>query len=263
MDLPVTFAHTFCGEYGWISVFIIETQKYLGLRDDELPSKTPKLIPMLVEKAAGGLVEEGAKLGKTREAEVMASMLTEGKNETMENVWTRCAYLYTLESFLYKQLNMAMRLVGDKRNENTWKSKIPTLGPFCLLFWDDPFNRGLCLNKVLYRGAELTQEQIDKYRDASNNKDEYGSFQAFSSCTRNRQKADQFANSLFILNIEFAFVTDLSQFSQYPDEEEEIITPGVCFRVQSVEFDSRNHKHIIYLILRQRFSGEYDDCLQC
>jgi hypothetical protein len=152
-----------------------------------------------------------------------------------------------------------MRLVGDKDNEGTWQGKIATLGPFCLLFWDDPFNRTLSRNVILYRGSQLIAAQMEKYFGALNNKDEYGSFQSFTSCSRNRAKADQFGNCLFIMKVDFAFITDISPLSEYPGEEEEVITPGVCFRVPNIQFDREKTKHIIYLNLRQRFSGEHND----
>jgi hypothetical protein len=262
VDLPVSFERSFAGEYGWISPFVIEVKKYLGLEENEIPSKKPEIIPMLVERAALGIIEEGAHVGKSREAEKVAEMLIERKDTTAEEVWKCCAHLYSLESFLYKNLNEAMRLVGDNENENVWRSKISTLGPFCLLFWDDPFNRTLTLNRILYRGAELKPEKMVKYHDAVNNQDEYGSFQAFTSCSRNRHVAELYGNCLFIMNVEFAFINDISMLSRYPEEEEVIITPGVCFRVRDVQYDHVSDKYIIHLNLRQRFSGECDACLQ-
>jgi hypothetical protein len=186
-------------------------------------------------------------------------MLREKKNESMEDVWQCCAYLYSLESFLYKTLNAAMRLVGSKEDEQIWRRKVRTLGPFCLLLWDDPFNKKVKTDIELYRGANLNPEQIANYEEMAKNKDEYGSFQGFSSCSRNRAKAEQFGNTLFIMKVLFAFIADLSPLSEYSEEEEELVTPGVCFRVERVEFDRKTNKHLIYLQLRQRFSGKQEN----
>ncbi|CAF3334318.1 unnamed protein product [Rotaria socialis] len=253
VDLPVSSGRTFGGLYGWVSPFVIEVRRDLGLHPEELPTKKPDMIPMLVEKAALGIIEEGKYLQKQREAEHLANMLKAKKNEAMKEVWKCCAYLYSLESFLYKTLNAAMRLVGDKEHEQVWRSKIRTLGPFCLLLWDDPFNEKVTTNKTLYRGADLKPEQITKYEDMAKNPNEYRSFQAFTSCSRNRQKAEEFGNTLFIMEVLFAFIADLSPLSEYTQEEEELITPGVCFCVESVEFDRKTNKHFIHLKLRQRF----------
>jgi hypothetical protein len=259
MDLPVASGRSFGGQYGWVSPFVVEVRRDLGLQPEELPSKKPDMIPMLVEKAAQGIIKEGKHIEKQKEAEHLANMLREKKNESMEDVWQCCAYLYSLESFLYKTLNAAMRLVGSKEHEQVWRSKVRTLGPFCLLLWDDPFNKKVKTDIELYRGANLNPEQIANYEEMAKNKDEYGSFQGFSSCSRNRAKAEQFGNTLFIMKVLFAFIADLSPLSEYSEEEEELVTPGVCFRVERVEFDRKTNKHLIYLQLRQRFSGKQEN----
>ncbi|CAF4714431.1 unnamed protein product [Rotaria sp. Silwood2] len=158
VDLPVTTGRSFGGEYGWVSPFIIEVRRDLKLEPDELPSKKPDIIPILVEKAAEGIIKEGKHIGKEQEAKELANMLREQKDNGIEQVWKRCAYIYSLESFLYKTLNTTMRLVGDKDHEHVWRSKVRTLGPFCLLLWDDPFNKKAKTNKTLYRGANLNGE---------------------------------------------------------------------------------------------------------
>ncbi|CAF3883565.1 unnamed protein product [Rotaria sp. Silwood2] len=256
VDLPVSSGRSFGGQYGWISPFVVEVRRNLGLKIDELPSKKPTMIPMLVEKAACGIIEEGKYLKKEREAEKMANMLREKKNQDMKEVWKCCAYLYSLESFLYKTLNAAMRLVGDEQHENVWRSKIRTLGPFCLLLWDDPINIKAKTKTTLYRGAELKPEQIATYEEMAKDSDKCGSFQAFSSCSQNREKAEEFGNTLFIMELKGAFTADLRELSEYPNEEEELITPGVCFNVKKVEFDRKTNKHVIYLRLYQNYENE-------
>ncbi|CAF2822010.1 unnamed protein product [Rotaria sp. Silwood2] len=256
VDLPVTTGRSFGGEYGWVSPFIIEVRIDLKLEPEELPSKKPEMIPMLVDKAAEGIIKEGEYIRKEKEAKELANMLKEEKNQGIEEVWKCCAYIYSLESFIYKTLNAAMRLVGDKDHENVWRSKVRTLGPFCLLLWDDPFNKEAKTKKTLYRGAKLTGEQIAKYEEMAKDSKMYGSFQAFTSCSRNRKKAEKFGNTLFIMEIVVAFTADLANLSEYPNEEEELIAPGVSFWVTKVKFDRNINKHLISLKLRQRFSSE-------
>ena len=254
VDLPVSTGRSFGGQYGWVSPFIIEFRRSLKLKPEQLPSTQPDLIPMLVDKAAEGIIEEGKRIRKKEEALKMASMLREKKHQGIKEVWKCCAYLYSLESFLYKTINATMRLVGDQEHNDAWKSKVPTLGPFCLLLWDDPLNKKAKTNKTMYRGANLNTEQIAKYENMVKDQDMYGSFQAFTSCSRNRKKAEKFGNALFIMDLVVAFTADLEKFTEYPDEEEELVMPGVCFRVTKVEYDGK--KHLIYLKLRQRFASE-------
>ena len=256
VDTPVRGKRPFGGEYGWVSPFIMEVRKDLSLKAEQLPSKDASLIPILIEKATEGLIEEGKQIGKPREATHLANELLKMKGKKMKEVWQCCAYLYSLEGFLYKKLNEAMRLVGDGEKEEVWRSKVQTLGPFGLLLWDDPFNTRVKRDITLYRGATLSEEQIASYAEMAKSPKEFRSFQAYTSCSRNRQKAEQFGNALFILEVLFAFTADLSPLSEYPDEEEELLTPGVCFNVKRFEFDKDTEKYLICLKLRQRFSSK-------
>ncbi|CAF3872560.1 unnamed protein product [Rotaria sp. Silwood1] len=256
MDVPIASTHSFGGQYGWISPFVIEVRRDLDLQSDELPSKKKNIIPMLVEKAACGIIEEGKHIGKQQEAEYLANMLRKQKKKRMEEVWQCCVYLYSLESFLYKTLNTTMRLVGDKEHEQVWRSKIHTLGPFCLLLWDDPINKRMKIKTMLYRGANLKPEHIATYKEMAQHPNKYRSFQAFISCSRNRQKATELGNTLLIMDVLYGFTADLRGLSEYPDEEEELITPGVCFCVRRVEFDCTTNKHFIHMELRQIWSGK-------
>ncbi|CAF5184713.1 unnamed protein product, partial [Rotaria sp. Silwood1] len=140
---------------------------------------------MLVDKAAEGIITERKYIRKEEEAKELANMLKEKKNQGIEEVWEYCAYIYSLESFLYKTLNATMRLVGDKDHEHVWRSKVRTLGPFCLLLWDDPFNTKAKTGMIIYRGATLNDEQIAKYKEMAKDSSMYGSFQASTSCSRN------------------------------------------------------------------------------
>ncbi|CAF2945924.1 unnamed protein product [Rotaria sp. Silwood2] len=256
MDLPVASRGSLGGQYDWISPFVIEIRRNLNLKPEELPSKKPDLIPMLVEEAARGIIEEGKYIGKERQAEKLAEILREQKNKGIKEVWQQCAYIYSLESFLYKTLNTTMRLVGNKDHEQEWKSKIRTLRPFCLLLWNDPFKTKLKTKKTLYRGANLKSEQIVNYKEMAKQRNEYRSFEAFTSCSRNREKTEELGNTLFIMEVESAFVVDISEMSEYPNEEEELVTPDVRFCVKNVEFDRKTNKHLIYLQLQQWKSGK-------
>ncbi|CAF1492748.1 unnamed protein product [Rotaria sordida] len=69
MDVPVASTRPFSGQYGWTSPFVIEVRRDLGLQPYELPSKEKSIIPMLVEKAACGIIEEGKHIGKQQEAD--------------------------------------------------------------------------------------------------------------------------------------------------------------------------------------------------
>lgn len=244
-------------EYGWVSPFILETRKSLKLVHGQMPSNDDTIVPFIVEKAAAGIMEEGRNLRKLYEAKKISDILMATKNAGITQVWTCCAKLYSMESFLYTTINETMRSIGNERHELVWRGKVRTLGPFCLLLWDDPCNSKLTANKTLYRVGKLTDDQIAIYQEMSKNPTEERSFQAFTSCSRDSHIADVYpnANALFIMEVVFAFSADLKPVSFYPEEDEELITPGVCYTVTNMKFDETKKKHIIHLKLTQPFSS--------
>jgi hypothetical protein len=258
MPDPIAPKRPFGGEYGWISPFIKEVRKSLNLTTDQSPSQDSKIVSMVVEKTALGIIQEGKLLGKLHEAEKMADLLREQQNQGINEIWKCCARLYSMESFLYRTLNESMRVIGSEEQEHLWRSKVGTLGPFCFLLWDCPFKNRLTKDIVLYRGAQLTPEQINTYQNMCDLPHEYRSFQAFTSCSRNRSQAEKFGSVLFIMEIQRAFTVDLTPISEFPGEEEELIIPGVCFNVRQMDFDKDKNKHLFYLKLKQRFNRKYD-----
>jgi hypothetical protein len=210
----------------------------------------------IVDKAMSGILYEGQLAGKQYEAKWINQQLEKVRSKTKRIIGEMCVYLYSLESFLYKILNQTMRLIGDKDHENVWRSKLETLGPFAfLLFYYLSYeNTTHRTGTTIYRGAQLSNEMLAEYRRAAQSKDSRRSFQAFTSCSRNRTKAEQFGNVLFVISPEkrTSFRTsnmDIAFLSAYPDEEEVLIRPGRTFRIERVEFDRSKNKHIIYLTL--------------
>ncbi len=130
--------------------------------------------------------------------------------------------------------------MGDKQHEELWKSKVVTFGPFAHFL-------GLVgareyKKMIMYRGANLSNDLIDKYR---NNLGAYLTFPAFTSTSRNRQKAEQFGNVLFIISSTSLDGTDVSSYSDYPDEEEILFRNDFAFYIRSCTFDANKQKWII------------------
>ena len=221
---------------------------------DVSPKHLAGRLPEIVELAALGLIAEGALVGKKREAEWMAEQLLRLKRGTWEQVGQCCAHLYTMESFLCHKLNETMRLVADEEHENIWQSKLETFGPFAILL-EHYINSGTIDEPlIVYRGASLTEEMIQSYdqwskrkTDASDEDMMRPSFPAFTSCSRNREKAEQFGNVLFVIELLFKRSVNVANMSEYPDEEEELIKPGVVFIIERVEFDPETDKYLVYL----------------
>lgn len=258
MSNPIIPSCPYGSLYGFISPFVKEVIKDLKLDRHQLPSKNSTIIPMIVEKAAAGIVEEGKLLGKQCEAEYLATILLEKKDAGSREVWRYCAHVYSLECFLYKKLNESMRLIGSKEHERYWRTKVRTLGPFCLLLWDNPFDDKLVSpGTILYRGVELSEDLVALLKhDLLCSPRPLRSFQAFTSCTRKCDVAEAFGNVLFVMTTRLAFTVNLKEFSAYPHEEEELLFPGVSFTIDRVEFDKYKNKHVFYLTLQQRHNSK-------
>ncbi|CAF1501387.1 unnamed protein product [Adineta steineri] len=251
---PVAPDRPFGDRYGFIPPFIKETVKHLKLTKDQLPSKNETIVPEIVEKAALGIIEEGKNIRKRTQAERIAKKLRETKASGMKDVWACCAEIYSWQTFVFKKLNEAMRFIGSRQHEEVWRSKIGTLGPFCLLLWDNPFNSKMVEpGTILYRGAQLSGDLITLFiDDCLKDPRPWHSFQAFTSCTRNRDVAVMFGNVLFIMEARIAFTADIQSYSAHSEEEEELLFPGVSFTINRVEFDEIDNKPLIYIVLQQR-----------
>ncbi|CAF3554541.1 unnamed protein product [Rotaria socialis] len=246
----------FSGLYGWIPPFIKETVKYLKITKDQLPSKDKDIASMIVAKAAAGIIEQSKLIGKQRQGENLAERLLEKKDAGTEEIWKQCAFLYSLDSFLYRKMNEAMRLVGDDEYKEEWRQKVRLLGPFCLLLWDSPFSKTAApRGKVFYRGADLNDDLISIFKDDCDKEVKpRRSFQSFTSCSRQKNIAKVYGNVLFIMTMKHGFTVNLKPYSKFPDEEEELIFPGVCFTIDRMKFDENAKKYYIYLSLMQQFS---------
>ena len=250
---PVNPKQPFGGLYGWISPFIKQIIADLRIQREKLPSKDPKTMAMVIEKAAEGMIQEANEIKLKCEGEKLAKMLLAVKNDGPQKIWECCAFLYSLQSFLYKKLNEIMRLIGNEELEQTWRNKVSTLGPFALLLWDNPSNSlPTPPGTTLYRGAYLEDQIIQGFiKDSSKEDKPMHSFPSFTSCSRIKDEAEKFGNVLFIMNIKHAFTVDLKPFSNYPYEEEQLLSPGSCFIVQHVDQIDQKKCHVHVDVIQQ------------
>ncbi|CAF1065814.1 unnamed protein product [Rotaria sp. Silwood1] len=205
-------------------------------------------LEYVVKEAAQGIIEEGEKVGKLIAAKYIADALLQAFKD--DDLWRCCIYLYTLESFLYRCINRALR------DEDI--TKLKSLGPYCyLLHWsligDQSVNVSNNKEKqlftgIVYRGMNLEEWAIESYKTA---KDSYRSWPAFTSTTKNREIASLFGNVLFIIDIQNdVFISqDISMVSQMKDEEEVLLRAGTIFKILDIEYDTTEEKHLIYLVI--------------
>ncbi|CAF1399235.1 unnamed protein product [Adineta ricciae] len=173
-----------------------------------------------------------------------------------------CARLYTKESYVYCMTNNALR--DDDR------TKLVTLGPFCYLLFNyiarclkqkpsirHRLRQFLHSNKtdtiILYRGDRASENTIHEYRQAAGDKSQYFKWLPFISTSRKKEEADKFAQDvMYIIAIEsqlsnedrFAFMAPISE---YINEDEYLLLPGLQFQVKKVEFNNTQGLYYVHI----------------
>ncbi|CAF1353551.1 unnamed protein product [Didymodactylos carnosus] len=186
-----------------------------------------------------GILKEGRQLDQEFDAQQMAEKLRQMKDKSEDEIYECIVRLYSAESFLYKLVNRALR------SEDM--TKVDTLGAYaCLL------NRYFRISsepekRTLYRGATLTNKMIDEYEQATGT---MITWRAFTSTSESRELAEQFGNTLFIIQAKGLLnnpFKDISSLSHYPHEQEVLFPPGHWYWVNKVERAKKNGRHLIYL----------------
>ena len=194
-----------------------------------------------IEPCAQGIIQEAAHDPEHRmtHAVYMATKLRQYSGRSRREVTELCMRFYTRDSFLYRVLNQALREFD--------LTKLETLGPYVYLL-SNHIRKCKPYRGSVYRGMQLTPDQIEEYRMALG---EWRSWSAYASASRDFSVAEPFGTTLFIIEITGSYPTsprgfDISWLSQYPDEAEILIPPGTSFRIVSVDQDSQG-EYIIRL----------------
>ena len=153
----------------------------------------------------------------------------------------RILYLYSMESFIYEDLNRG------SRNKDT--SKIKYYGAFAaaLSFIIASANKNNRTRQnptlkvqTLYRGIKLCKEELEIYRSSQKIH-----LLGYTSTSRNMQRAAMFAfrdvksyQIPVVLEIEFKGLGGIFEmgegFSAYPDEEEVLLQDGLQYSIEAV-----------------------------
>ena len=101
---------------------------------------------------------------------------------------------------------------------------------------------------VVYRGILLSPEQIKLYQQACGY---YQQWNSFISTTKNPNLAKIYGNTLFIITVDSLYVNglDISSLSNFPEEEEVLISPGRAFSVNKVEFNASDDRYHVYILM--------------
>jgi hypothetical protein len=217
-----------------------------------------KTVADVVEEAARGIIKEVASLGKEKEAQGLADQLFHIKHfgdKLLTSIWTdiplqigeTCVHLYTEESFWYRLINQTLR-----QCETATPEQVKTMGPFCYLLQKYLEKNSTSDVLTTYRGLTLTDEERKAFMK------ETMTFTAFTSTSRSRMLAEQFGNTLLIIDLNVKCnignpnqnvrcVTGISHLSDFPNEEEVLVWPWRVFHFVNYEFDTVKKKHVVYL----------------
>ncbi|CAF2458972.1 unnamed protein product [Rotaria sp. Silwood2] len=156
----------------------------------------------------------------------------------------KCAQGIIKEAALHdSHSNVEAAYMAEKLHQYSAKSQ--TLGPLCYLI------RGYSrLSKdyigTVYRGVHLTNIEIEAHK---RNIGEWKTWEAYTSTSKDRQMAEMFGNTLFIIEITDVKLSaprayDIAHISSYPNEKEVLMPGGVSFQILNVVQDA-SQKYII------------------
>lgn len=218
-------------------------------------------LPEFVEQTVKGIEEQGAKLGKKKEAEWIANELRTVKDQGKKEIGECCVKLYTMESFLYELINRFQREARLRTHnwtddfDRTYMSitdeeNYRTLHPYCVLLND--YLKGCPQEKdvVVFRSGTLTDTMIDNYKKHLG---KLVIWDWFSSTTKDKKIALLSpGNTLFQIQIPpnawDSVSVAISSLSEYP-QEQEVLLDGAEIRIDKVEYDENIEKHVIEIVI--------------
>ena len=232
----------------------------------ELSGKN-KTIADIVEEAAQGIINEGTAHGKVHEARWLAKTLRDvqhsGANASAQSfeipldIGQTCVSLYTKESFWYKLINHTL---CDPKT--IVRNQITTLGPFCYLLDRFLVKQGTDNVDWVYCSLNLDDEQRKQFMK------KWIKFTSFTPTSSDREVAELFSgNTLFIIGLAVSpriiqhkarCGASISIFSDFPEEQEFVLWPGVKFRFVKHEYDTAKNKHTIYLRHEHPLQQQYN-----
>ncbi|CAF0729009.1 unnamed protein product [Adineta steineri] len=184
-----------------------------------------------------------------------------------------CVTLYTQDTYVCRVVNTALREEDQ--------SKLRTVGPFCyLLFNNISYHenhhssisyRFRQLSQLfesemttLYRGDFISDELFEEYQKSIDQRTIYFKWRSFVSTSTSEQVARQFGdhNILYELQLDHHSAEDqcikLTSLTQFSEENEILLRPGVRFRIIKIESHVCEFRHKITIeILPSYISSLY------
>ncbi|CAF1384487.1 unnamed protein product [Adineta ricciae] len=198
---------------------------------------------LCIEACAKGIEHEASlyrRANAVDDAQKMVTELRSSVGKRRREVTRLCVNFYTRNTFLFNVLNQALRMFDF--------SKLETLGP---LYHMLRLHSRSCKEfyGTVYRGVKYTEADIEMYKQA---KGTWKQFITFISTSKCRMVAEMFAtNTLMIIELTHDKTRpprffDIYNISDFPEEDEVLLEPELCFYVIDVETVAEN-KYILHL----------------
>ncbi|CAD8069876.1 unnamed protein product [Paramecium sonneborni] len=245
------------------------------LRKEEFESfEKLEFNSQLIEKAGQVILQLGNILSIERndkkyqvEATYLANLLFQKQNSSKEQIAKTTINIYTKESFLYKEINRALREADKSR---ACVSIFAKLMNYSLKHFIDKINYQP-YSGLLYRGVNLTDDQKKEYLLTFKGKHPlqikhgnisscYFIWQGYTSASKDRAFVDKNDyNTLFIINVQQPNhnLVEIEDLSEYPDEKEVLSLPGIRYKIADIKKNKKNNKLIIYLDQMEQYQHFY------
>lgn len=193
-----------------------------------------------------GIQAVGMEPIRKNDSEILVEDLIQAIEWPIELLAERCIWLYTKETFLYRDLNIFLR-----QND---ESKLQSYAPFVRILWlffDHPSSVE-AEPITVYRSMELDQPRIERYKSVVGSGISFR-WPAFSSTSKKESVLlNGNINTLFQIHLKKIYfgkkkAIEIQHISDHPEEEEVLLKPGIEFSVEKYLYIESNQQHVIDL----------------
>jgi len=207
----------------------------------EIDQEYISAIKHLARKATEGILAEGRAIGQSDEAQKLVSKLADLSNSissSLKEIFSEAVHIYTVESFLYRTVNLKLRQRRDLWN----------VAAYCLLL--SAAISGYRYTGKVYRGMKLNEEVLANYSEGNLR---YFAWTSFTSMSKDKKVSEGFGNTLFEIEIEgsdnnlweAALAMDVGSCSQFAHEQEVLLSAGAVFELIAHDVVPETNRHII------------------
>ena len=226
------------------SNFIEEFQEVFGYNDnDDITENEDKLfrgnwyelwnlynLEKFIDNLEKNIIKHSSIFNQEEKVKIMVDELRNLlKNREIEKIPYQIINIYTQNSFIYSEINDAFR------NENLEKFKNIGFYAYFLNKILRNIPKVFHYSGVVFRGANFASEEIEQYKKIY--KSDYPLFEwnGIISTTKQKSIAEKFGNALFKIEFLEDFGVDISNISDFKEEEEVLLFAGSKYKISNIQ----------------------------